>query len=247
MSSQIDIGPVVRKTFEIYRDQAAVLLGAAAAIFVGVLVLGVVLGAISPVFLVILAIVQVVAQLFYTGMVVRLVQDVQDGRRDSTVKQLFESVRGRALALFVVGLLAGLGIAIGLVLLIVPGLVLLTWWSVSAPAVVLEDRGATAALGRSRELVRGHGRQVFGVIVIFFLINILISAVLGGIGAAGGDALGGAMRVVGSTLAAPLFALGASVLYFELRRIEEGDGATVPPTAPAVTPPDAPGPALHES
>lgn len=241
MRSAIDIGQVVRKTFDIYRDQAAVLLGAAAAIFVGVLVLGVVLGAISPVLLLIVAIFQIVAQLFYTGMVVRLVEDVQDGRRDSTVKQLFEAVRGRALTLFVLALLASLAIALGLVLLIVPGLVLLTWWAVAAPVVVVEGRGATEALGRSRGLVQGHGWQVFGVIAIFFLINIVISAILGGIGAAAGDAVGGALRVVGSTLAAPLFALGASVLYFDLRRIKEGDGATQPPASPVVAPPDVPG------
>jgi MFS family permease len=240
MNSQIDIGQVVRKTFGLYRDQAAVLLGAAAAIFVGVLVLGIILGAISPVLLLIVVIFQIVAQLFYTGMVVRLVQDVQDGRRDSTVRQLFESVRGRALTLFVLGLLAGLGIALGLVLLIVPGLVLLTWWAVSAPAAVVEERGATEALGRSRELVRGHGWQVFGVIVTFFLVNIVISVILGVIGAAAGDALGAALRVVGSTLAAPLFALGASVLYFQLRRIKEGDGATGHPASPVVTPPGVP-------
>jgi hypothetical protein len=42
--------------------------------------------------------------------------------------------------LIVAGLLAGIGIAIGLVFLIVPGLILLTWWCLIVPVVVLEGK-----------------------------------------------------------------------------------------------------------
>jgi len=51
-----------------------------------------------------------------------------------------------------VSILAALGIGIGFVLLIVPGLVLLTLWSVVAPVAVIERPGvfsASAAAGSS--------------------------------------------------------------------------------------------------
>ena len=57
-------------------------------------------------------------------------------------------------------------------LLIVPGLFLLTIWAVTAPAIVVERRGAIEAFGRSHELVRGEGWTVFGAIVVAFLILI---------------------------------------------------------------------------
>ena len=57
---------------------------------------------------------------------------------------------------------------IGFMLLIVPGLILLTIWSVAAPVIVLSAR--RWALRRSRELVRGNGWPVFGVILILLVL-----------------------------------------------------------------------------
>ena len=57
-------------------------------------------------------------------------------------------------------------------LLIVPGLFLLTIWIAVIPAVVLENRGIGESFGRSRELVRGNGWNVFGVIILTFLLLI---------------------------------------------------------------------------
>src|SRR6476619_5322799 len=47
--------------------------------------------------------------------------------------ETFDLVRPRLGSIIVAGLLAGLGIVVGLVLLIVPGLVLMTWWAVIIP------------------------------------------------------------------------------------------------------------------
>jgi hypothetical protein len=129
-------------------------------------------------------------------------------------------------ALLAVSILAGIGIGIGLVLLIVPGLILATFWAVVAPVTVLERPGVFPAFGRSWELVRGNGWPVFGVIIMFILIFIAIGIVLGVIGALLGDAGEVILGYVGTVITAPLVALAASVLYFELKGIE-----TVPATA----------------
>lgn len=65
---------------------------------------------------------------------------MRDGRIDSTVEQVFERVRPCLGTLIVAGLLAGLEIALGFVLPIVPGCILVTWWSVIVPVVVLEGK-----------------------------------------------------------------------------------------------------------
>jgi hypothetical protein len=52
-------------------------------------------------------------------------------------------------AMFIAGLLGGLGTLVGFVLLIVPGLFLIAAWSVTTPFIVIEDKSGTAALGAS--------------------------------------------------------------------------------------------------
>ena len=94
----------------------------------------------------------------------------------------------------------------------------------AAPVVVLERPGAFKALGRSRELVRGNGWQVFGVIVVLVIGVRIVAGIIEAIGDAGGTGVGIVVRVIVEILLAPLSALAASVLYFELR------GPTAVPT-----------------
>ena len=61
-------------------------------------------------------------------------------------------------------------------LLMIPGLWLLTRWSLFAPAIVREHLGPSAALRRSNRLVRGHFELVF--LTAAFAV-ILEEAVLG--------------------------------------------------------------------
>ena len=233
MDRKLDVGGTLSQAFSIYGSQAGVLLPLALAIFLAVAIVAGVLASISWVLLPIVFAVSVIGNTLYQGMVVSLVADVQDGRRDSSVGDLVNSAMPVIVPLFLAGLLAGLGIALGFVLLIVPGLILLTIWSVIAPVIVLERTGVIDAFGRSRELVRGHGWQVFGVIVCVFLIIIVVRMVLGAIAVGVDDSV--VMRtifdVIGSALTAPVVALVASVLYFRLKGLDEG-GAPVAPADP---------------
>ncbi len=151
-------------------------------------------------------------------MVVELVRDVQDGRRDSSVGDLVRSVMPVLGPLIGAGILAGLGIGGGFILLIVPGLILLTMWAVIAPAIVIERRGVFDAFGRSRQLVKGQGWPVFGTVVVAYLIGFLAEIVF--LLIANGIADGAIVRIVfsalASTIAAPISALVAAVLYYRL-------------------------------
>jgi hypothetical protein len=219
----ISPGAVVSRIWEIYRDQFAVLVPAAVLLYALEFVISLVLPAVLAIVLVLLF---WALSILYQGMVVELVQDVQDGRRDHSIGQLLRSVEPVFWPLVAVSILFGLGVAVGFILLIIPGLILLVLWSVVAPVTVLEHPGVTSAFGRSRELVRGNGWNVFGVIVIVFVIVFVIS-ILAGLAASGLGSVGRALVqwVVNSALA-PVTALSASVLYFALRRTPAGPAAT---------------------
>lgn len=229
---KLDTADTISQAFSIYGQQAGVLLPVAFGLFLLVAVVSGLLGGELVLIPVVLA-VSTIASTLYQGMVVELVHDVQDGRRDSSVGQLLRSAAPVLLTLIVAGFLAGLGIGIGFLLLIVPGLILLTIWSVIAPAIVVERKGVFEAFGRSRELVKGHGWQVFGVIVTVLLIVIVVRIVFSAIAAGVDDSTGVriALDVIASTITAPITALVAAVLYFKLRALEEGD-TPAPPADP---------------
>lgn len=213
--NQISPTAVVSRIWEIYRHQFPLLFGIAVAIYAIQFVAFVFLSTASALPL---AALFWALSVLYQGMVVKLVQDVlQDGRRDHSLAQLLHSVEPVFWRLLAVSLLFGIGVGLGFVLLIVPGLILMVIWSVVAPVMVLERPGVFAAFARSRELVRGNGWGVFGVFVIVFLA---VAAVSIGAGYASGPlgTIGRALvQWAVNAAAAPLTALSASVLYFELR------------------------------
>ena len=115
------------------------------------------------------------------------------------------------------GILFGIAIGIGFVLLIVPGLYLLTIWAVVAPRSSPSAAACIEAFGRSHELVRGHGWTVFGAIVVAFLILVVVGIIFAIIGAAIGDLAGRIIfTILANILVAPFPALVASVLFFGL-------------------------------
>lgn len=155
-----------------------------------------------------------------------------------TFGEVWPRVTPKLGALIITSLLAGIGVFFGLIMLIVPGLVLLTWWAVIAPVVMLEDKSGTAALGRSRELVRGHGWTVFGLIVVTSILVGIGSSIIGSIV---GGIFGGSDQLIGSfagewvsgTLLAPISALLAIVIYEAL----VGTGGPGPDVADPNLPP----------
>ena len=226
------VGDVVGRVFAIYVDQAAVLMPAAAVVFVVSGILGSVLVAAAPALAIVALLLSLVATTLFTGMVVELVADVQDGRRDATAGGLLRAAMPVIGSLILVGVVEGVGIVIGLILLIVPGLILLTVWSVAAPVIVLERPAGLGALRRSRELVSGSGWPVFGVILVLGVLVVLLTALLDSLGDSAGTGVGIVVSVTVGVLSAPISALAAAVLYFELLGRA---GGRVSPSSPRTT------------
>jgi hypothetical protein len=184
-------------------------------------------------------VVSLVGTFWLEGALVFAVDDVRDGRIDSTVGEVFERVRPFLGTLIGAGILAGLGIAVGLVFLIVPGLILLTWWCLIVPVIVLEGKHIGESFSRSRELVRGHGWTVFGVVLITAILTAIASGIIQSIFSFLGSFLrywiGGA---IASAVVGPFFAIALTLMYFTLRDLREGAGAGAPAPEP-VPPPEA--------
>lgn len=229
---------MIRRVFDIYVDQAPVLMPVAAAVFVVSGVLAEVLEASGPGLALIALLIKLIATTLFTGMVVQLVADVQAGRRDSTPRGLLNAATPVLGKLILVGLVAGIGVVVGLIFFLVPGLILFTMWFVAAPVVVLERPDGLLALRRSQELVKGNGWPVFGVIAVLFVAVGVVAEIIILAAAAVGSAAALVVSVVLGVLTAPLAALPAAVLYFELRRLSTRSAAPVIEPDPVPGPPE---------
>lgn len=237
---------VLRESFEAYRAHAGVLLPVAFWLYLLVAVAnGLTAKDFGP---------SLLASAFgffigilYQGFVVALVREARAGRRESSVRELIGVVLPVFWPLTGAAIVVGCGVTGGLLLLVVPGLILLTYWAVVAPVILLERRRVFDAFGRSRQLVRGVGWPVFWVIAIAYVLAAFVGLALYLL--AGALADGPILRIVfsalGSTVTAPITALVAAVLYYRLLAIEGARpapvGADLPPRAPtAPSPPAAP-------
>jgi hypothetical protein len=236
---KVSIGNVINETFSIYGQNAGALIASSIVVFVVVgLVSGLLQTAGEAVLGLLAGIVRLAGYALFTGFVVKLVDDVRDGRRDQTVGDLFSSAAPAIVSLIVFGILFGVGVTIGLVLLIVPGLILLTFWSVGAPAIVVEGAGPIEAFGRSWRLVRGDAWSVFATLVVVLLIVIVIGVVLGVIATPISDGATVVASIISGVITAPIFALAVSVMFFDLGGGRAADAPAVsteppPPAAPA--------------
>ena len=161
--------------------------------------------------------VSVVAAFVLQATLVKAVQDVRDGHADLSIRQTVNEALPFLASVAGASILAGIAITIGLLLIIVPGLFLITIWAVIVPVIIIERSGALASFGRSRELVRGHGWHVFGTLVLVYIIMLVVNIVLGLIFSALPHTLGaGLSSVISGTLISPFLALVVTLVYYRL-------------------------------
>ena len=170
-------------------------------------------------------------------------------------------VGGRAVLLFVLGLVLAISEGAGLIACIVGGVWLWGIWAVAAPAFALERVGIRAALGRSRELVsrmfwRVWGIRALGWFVTYVLTQlialpfVLLAAKVTGVdlldsnphttSAALYVAIVSAGQLIAAALLAPVTSAIEVLLYTDLRMRKEGMDIVL--GLPAVRTPSPAGP-----
>jgi len=85
---------------------------------------------------------------------------------------------GSVVPVIIGSILLSLGIMIGLIFLIVPGIILALMWWVYVPAIVVEGKGIIEAFGRSRELTRGRRWHILGLVIVLLILMIVVSLIV---------------------------------------------------------------------
>jgi hypothetical protein len=123
--------------------------------------------------------------------------------------------------LLILALLYGLIVAVGFILLIIPGIIFGVFLSMAVPAYIIERRRATDSLSRSWNLVSGSFWHTLGVILVAAILASVVNAVITAVGGSSfiGRWLLGALAQI---ITAPFVALVGVVLYVDLRVRREG-------------------------
>jgi hypothetical protein len=120
---------------------------------------------------------------------------------------------------FAVGILAGLGA----ILLIIPGLIVMTMFAVAIPVCVVERLGVGDSMRRSAFLTKGNRWRVFGIVILVFVATVIIAGIVGFIIALiGGETLVDIALYPIEALAGAFNAVVVGVLYYQLRAAKEG-------------------------
>jgi hypothetical protein len=97
-----------------------------------------------------------------------------------TAGQSYARAAPRLIGLLCTNFLAAIVIGLGFFMLIVPMFIFILWFLVLVPVVVLEGKAGPAALGRSRELMRGNIGKGFLIALLVAIIGGTIGGIMGG-------------------------------------------------------------------
>lgn len=222
----LPIGDVLRDTWNIYKGLfgQTVLTGGLVFAALGLLDAALAAGPANGIrlALALLAIaLPIVGTSLVQGALIEAVNDEHEGRQPGSIGDLYRTAWRKVWPLVGVALLTGLGVGLGLLLLVVPGIVFAVRWSLAVPVVMLEHASPRAAMRRSRELVRGHGWAVFRILLNVGIMSAILSFGIRLIAIAmfGHDhrALATWVGVTfGGAIATPYMSHALSVLYYRL-------------------------------
>jgi hypothetical protein len=151
---------------------------------------------------------------------------VEAGERPGAREALVAGFEAFAPIFFAV-VLAAIGIAVGLLLLVLPGIYVAVRWYFVPQTVVIEDRRTAGALARSSQIVQGFWWRTLGLVVLVNIAvvvpGLLLSAPFTAIADSADRQLWSLIGAAGAeTVTAPFVALFSTLLYYDLRARRQG-------------------------
>jgi len=139
----------------------------------------------------------------------------------------------RLLSIWALSIVVGVIVFLGFIALIVPGIILAIMFSLALPVLLIENKGVTESMGRSRELVGKRWLKTFATFLVLGIIllvaSFIVSAISGSLGI-----LGPVVNGILSALYQPLFPILMAVYYYSnLARISQPPPGQMPMGPPA--------------
>jgi hypothetical protein len=164
-----------------------------------------------------LALLTTYGDLLVEGALAFDVLHLHEGRPEPRIRDVVRRIRPFVVTIAVGAFVYAFFTSIGFLLLLVPGLLLMTRWCLIVPVIVIEKRGVAQAFRRSNRLVKGHSWRVFAVVGIMLVASSILEAFFDNLLAFLPEFIAhwlGTWPV--SVLTAPYVAHALAVLYYRL-------------------------------
>src|SRR6266446_9780528 len=258
ISRELGLGEVISKTFEVYRRDFSkyfilfAVVGVIVQVFTTLAQQAFVLptlplnptpqqfstwfSALFAALLLLIAVIFVVNIIFSTiaeGSAIKLASEqITKGQVDFGASIRF--VVSKLLSIWALSIVVGVIVFLGFIALIVPGIILAIMYSLALPVLLIENKGVTESMGRSRQLVSHRWGKTFGTFLALGIIVLVSSLIVSAITAPLGTILGPVVNGILSALYQPLFPILMAVYYYSnLARISQPPPGQMPMGPPA--------------
>ncbi|MHA1917233.1 MAG: zinc ribbon domain-containing protein [Candidatus Ranarchaeia archaeon] len=150
------------------------------------------------------------------GMVVYLAAESYYGRQLNTSAS-FERAKEKIFPLIIGSITYGIAVSIGLVLLIIPGIYIMTMYALWQPVVILEQDGGYG-LSKSAKLTEKNRWEIFVIMIIIGLIVSVLPGFIIGAFIPGSSIVSIFLRLIINSMLAPTAICVSTVIYLKLKR-----------------------------
>ncbi|UDL91248.1 hypothetical protein LGH82_08300 [Mesorhizobium sp. PAMC28654] len=157
----------------------------------------------------------VLGSILQAALVRAAIEDLQ-GKRPA-IGDCLKTAFSVVLPVVGIALLIGLGVGLGCVLLVVPGIMLLLRWSVAIPIQVQERLGVFGSMARSRDLTKGCRWPLLGFWLILIIAAIAIRLVLSKVAVVFGLPAAFVVNALVTAVVSTITTVAPAVSYVELR------------------------------
>lgn len=241
----MDLGPLIRTTWQLYRRNLALYVGYSAWILLptaALFLIDATVGESAAAGLTLaLNVLLIIVAAWIWIVLAQLTAGIVSGEK-MKLEKISETALHRLTAVIVAGLIVSLVQLVGFVLLIVPGVIFSVWYAFATIDTALGHHRGVAAMVASRELSRGRfwlvfgrlvgGLLVFGLsyLVLSYLVVGLIELALSGTVTLFSESPSLAAQMFGSifdALAFPIFVIFPTLLYLDLKRGKKETGENI--------------------
>ncbi len=152
---------------------------------------------------------------------------------DVSVGQAYRLVLPRLLTIVLASILVTILVGLGLILLVVPGIIFMFWFTLTTQCIVVENISATRGMKRSKQLVKGNLGKVFGLSFVVALITYVATFLFTSVGrlicaalteeqVMARTVINQVFSTAANILVMPISAAAMILLYYDFRIRKEG-------------------------